>query len=278
MILYQDQIVPESEVRISLRDRGYYFGDGIYEVFRLYNGILFERDAHLARLERSTAAVRIPLPCTLEELGSRLERLATASGVTNGTLYMQITRGEAPRTHAFPANTQPVLTGWCTELNRPLETMDSGITAVTLDDIRWHRCDLKTLNLLPSVLAKQEALDRGAEDAILHRSGVVTECTASNVMIVKNGAIYTHPLDHYILHGITRAVICQLSAQEGIPFHEQSFTLEDLRNADEVFLTGTTTEVTPIVKIDDQPVGIVGKPGPVTRRLQRSFEQYAGLS
>ncbi|MFC3770416.1 D-amino-acid transaminase [Paenibacillus sp. GCM10012303] len=273
MILIDDRFLPESEASVSYMDRGYYFGDGIYEVFRIYNGQLYEKPAHYERLIRTAREVKMRLPAPIETIDDRLTELLERSGVRNGILYVQITRGVAPRSHAFPpAETKPVLLAYCNELERPVGKMQSGISAITLPDIRWLRCDLKTLNLLGSVLAKQEAAEAGADDVILHRDGIVTECSASNLMIVKDGEVWTHPADHLILHGITRAVVLRLAEENGIPAHETAFSLETLRQADEVFLTGTTMELFPIVTIDGVSVG-GGQPGPVTRKLHAAFEK-----
>lgn len=277
MILVNDSLVPDSKARVSVLDRGYYFGDGVYEVFRIYQGILFEKEAHLARLMRSAREARIALPCGVDELGTRIGKLLAANGIESGTLYVQITRGEAPRAHPFPEYTAPVLTGWCSELQRPYRAMQLGIRAVTVADIRWHRCDIKTLNLLPNVLAKQEAIDRGADEAIFLRNGIVTECSASNLMTVREGVIHTHPADHHILHGITRSVVLKLAEKAGIRLHECRFSLDQLYEADEVFMTGTTSEITPVVQIDDKTIAD-GSAGPVCRMLQKAFEEYAGLS
>lgn len=273
-IWFQHELLAKEDVRISPDDRGYYFGDGIYEVFRVYQGRLFEADAHFDRLERTAAALRIPLPHPREVMNSKLRELIAANELQTGTVYLQITRGSAPRSHPFPANAEPVLFASTTEYERPVTAMQQGISAVTAEDIRWLRCDLKTLNLLPNVLAKQEALDRGANEVILHRSGTVTECSASNIMIVHDGKVVTHPANHLILHGITRMVVLRLARGLGIPVSEEPFTLDMLREADEAFITGTTVEVTPIIRIDDTPVA-QGEPGPVTRRLQAAFEQLA---
>ncbi|MEX1028872.1 MAG: D-amino-acid transaminase [Paenibacillaceae bacterium] len=296
MILYNDRFVSSEEIHVSILDRGYYYGDGIYEVFRIYNGILFEQEAHLARLTRSAEAVRISLPCSLEELVERLERLVALNGVNEGTLYMQITRGEGKRALPFLLDTTPVLIGYCTEVLRPLDSMRDGIAAMTIPDIRWLRCDIKSLNLLPNVLAKQEAVDHGFTEAILHRDGVVTECSASNIMIVKNGTLYTHSANHFILHGITREVVLKLADAEGIQIEQRPFTLDELYSADEAFICGTTVEITPIISIDNHPVGNqwdklaiadsegasavapVSQPGMITRTLQGAFNRYIGIS
>jgi D-alanine transaminase len=296
MILYNEQYVPHDDIRISMDDRGYYYGDGIYEVFRIYDGKLFEKEAHMARLTKSSQSARIPLPCTIDELEQRLVRLVELCEIHVGTLYMQITRGVSKRALPFP-DALPVLLAYCKVLPRPVELMKSGITAMTIPDIRWLRCDIKSLNLLPNVLAKQEAVDHGFNEAILHRDGVVTECSASNIMIVHEGKLFTHPANHLILHGVTRQLVLKLAEQEGIEIELRAFTLEELSNADEAFLCGTTTEITPIVSINNRPVGnrwdelceatdeegltsstSVSQPGMITRTLQAALNEYIGVS
>ncbi|KIL38475.1 D-alanine aminotransferase [Gordoniibacillus kamchatkensis] len=275
-MLWKGDLVQKSDVSVSPDDRGYVFGDGIYEVFRVYNGRFFEKAAHLDRLERTAHGTKLKLPWTMPELSELLDRLLEKEGTQESILYMQITRGEAPRIHQFPKDVEPVLLAYCKDYPRPVAVMENGITAVTLEDIRWLRCDLKTLNLLPNTMAKQEALDRGADDVIWHRGGTVTECSASNVMMVKDGVIRTHPANHLILHGVTRAFVLKLARQLELPALEKPFTLDELANADELFLTGTTVEVTPIVAVDGRPVGS-GKPGTVTRQLQRAFAEAIAL-
>jgi D-alanine transaminase len=272
MFFYRDGFVSKEQVAVSPDDRGYYFGDGVYEVFRIYGGRLYEKEAHLERLRRSAEGVRIELPYPVDEIAAIAEKLLDLEQTNEGILYLQITRGEAPRSHPFPEGAKPVLMAYCKEAKRPLETMRQGIAAVTKEDIRWLRCDLKTLNLLPNVLAKQEALDRGADEVILHRGGTVTECSASNVMMVKDGVLRTHPANHLILHGITRAVVLRLAAKIDLEVREAPFTLDELVQADEVFITGTTVEITPVLTVDGKPVGS-GTPGPWTRRLQDAFEE-----
>ncbi|TJY44518.1 D-amino-acid transaminase [Cohnella pontilimi] len=271
----QGEFWPKEEIRVSPDDRGYLFGDGVYEMFRVYGGKLYEPKLHFERLERSAAGIRIPMPYSADELHERLRELIRRNNLQEGTVYIQITRGTAPRNHLFPKDSAPVTMAYCNELKRPLAQMEAGIRAVTVNDIRWLHCDYKTLNLLPNVLAKQEAVDRGGDDAILHRGEVVTECSASNVMIVSQGRLITHPANHLILHGVTRAVTLRLAAAAGIPVEERTFTLDELRAAEEVFQTGTTIEVMPVVMIDGQRVGD-GQPGPVTRRLQKHFEATLG--
>jgi D-alanine transaminase len=272
MILYQDQIIEKATIRISPDDRGYYFGDGVYEVFRVYNGELFAKEAHFARLKRTAEATRIQLPYSLELLEANLIALLLAEKIIEGTIYVQITRGVAPRAHPFPVKTESVVYAYCNEVKRPLHSIKQGITALTVPDIRWLRCDLKTLNLLPNVLVKQEALDAGADEAILHRDGVVTECSASNIMMVKAGVLHTHPANNLILHGVMRAIVLKLAIELGHPIMEEPFDLDALRTADEVFITGTTVEITPVIAINRQKVAD-GAIGPITQQLQEAFER-----
>lgn len=269
--LQQNRIIDKSQATVDPDDRGYYFGDGIYEVFRIHNGQLLESEAHMLRLERSAQSLRLPLPYPADEILTMLHLLLEADPVETGILYMQITRGSAPRSHGFPPEGTPsILSAYCKPLPRPMEKLDNGIRAVTVPDIRWLRCDIKTLNLLGNVLAKQEAADQQADEAILHRDGTVTECSSSNLMMVQNGVVHTHPANNLILHGVTRSVVLGQAHKLSITVVEEPFTLEMLREADEVFMTGTTSEVTPVIAIDGQLVGD-GKPGTVTRRLQQEY-------
>jgi D-alanine transaminase len=272
MILYQDQIVEKTTIHISPDDRGYYFGDGIYEVFRVYNGEFFAKEAHFARLIRTAEATKIQLPYSIEHLEANLNALLHTEKIVEGIVYVQITRGAAPRAHPFPVKSVPVLYAYCSEVKRPLHSIKQGITALTVPDIRWLRCDLKTLNLLANVLAKQEALDAGADEAILHREGIVTECSASNIIMVKSGVLHTHPANNLILHGVTRAIVLDLAIELELPILEEPFDLDALLTADEVFITGTTVEITPVIAIDQQKIAD-GAIGPITKQLQGAFEQ-----
>ncbi|MEC0229198.1 D-amino-acid transaminase [Paenibacillus alba] len=272
MYFYKNQFLPKNDIHISPDDRGYYFGDGIYEVFRVYQGTLYEQEAHMQRLQRSASEVRIELPYTIDKIGEILTELIHKNALVEGTVYVQITRGEAPRAHPFPAHAEPVLLAYCTTVPRPVAAMQQGIQAITLADIRWLRCDLKTLNLLPNTMAKQAALDHGVQEVVLHRDGIVTECSASNIMMIKDNVLYTHPANHLILHGITRAVVLRLAQSLEMNVKEQAFTTEQLLLADEVFITGTTVEITPILQIDGKRIAN-GSPGPLTQTLQREFER-----
>ncbi len=271
--IWKNKLVSAESIHISLHDRGYYFGDGVYEVFRLYRGRCFEKEAHLQRLVRSADAIRLELPCSPETIEDLLDQLIEANKIQEGTLYVQITRGEAVRSHIMPLDAKPNLLAYCNEVQRPLEAMEQGIQAITVPDIRWLRCDIKSLNLLPNTLAKQQAVDHGAVESILHRDGIVTECSASNIMMIQDGILRTHPANNYILHGITRAFVLKLAGELGIPIDETAFSVKELYEADEAFITGTTVEVTPISSVDEKSIGS-GVPGPLTRKLQQAFSQH----
>ena len=266
-----DQIIERTSASTDVEDRGYNFGDGVYEVFRIYSGKIFAEMPHWARLERSVEQIRMKMPLTIGEFQQGIRKLIQADEFDTGIIYLQITRGVAPRAHAFPSNeVRPVIMALTKPMARPITDLERGVAVITQPDLRWLRCDIKSLNLLPNVLAKQAAAEAGAMEALLHRNGIVTEGSSSNVAIVRDGMIVTHPANELILHGITRAVVCELAEQLGIPLTEKGYSVEELFNADEAFLMSTTSEVMPIVHCDGRPVGN-GEPGPVTRRLQQAF-------
>jgi len=275
-MLYVDgKWVEPGEAVIQPEDRGYNFGDGVYEVVRIYQGQFYHWDGHMKRLIRSAKELHMTLPWTEEELHSIGLELLEKNQITSADdaiLYMQVTRGAAPRQHDIPSSDiRPVLMAFARKKERPLHELQHGISAKIVADIRWLRCDIKTLNLLGAVLVKQEAKNAGAADCILHRDGIVTECSAANLFAVKNGELYTHPANNLILHGITRQVIIDLAKASGIKVYEEAFTTSFAQEADELFLSGTTTEVMPIITVDEKPVG-TGQVGPVVRKLQELFE------
>ena len=267
-----ERLVPRAEASVDVEDRGHTFGDGIYEVFRIYGGKVFEPELHWARFERSAKELRIELPYSRDTFERGVEELLRADGLEDGIVYLQLTRGTAPRAHPFPAEAQPTVTAFTKPLQRPKVAHQAGTAVITRPDIRWLRCDIKSLNLLPNVLAKQEASEAGASEAVLHRDAIVTEVSSTNIAIVKDGVVRTHPANHLILHGVTRAVTLRLAAELDVPVREETFTLEELREADEAFLLSTTIEIMPIVRIDGEPLG-GGVPGLVTRKLQAAFEK-----
>ncbi|MBA4494946.1 D-amino-acid transaminase [Paenactinomyces guangxiensis] len=272
MLLYDNRIIEREQARIDVEDRAYQFGDGVYEVIRVYGGQPFHLKEHLDRFQRSAREVRLSLPYPLEQLEEHLFELMRRTGLQEGNLYLQVSRGTAPRTHAFPAQARPLIIAYTQPSARPLKEQNQGICAVTTEDIRWLRCDIKSLNLLGAVLAKQKAADQGCQEAILIRDGIVTEGSSTNIFIVKDGTVWTHPADHLILHGITRDITLQLAAVLQISARTEAFDSAALFDADECFMTSTTMEICPIIKVDGQTIG-TGSPGPVTRRLQEAFQK-----
>lgn len=273
-VFINGEFVNEEDAKVSYEDRGYVFGDGIYEYIRAYDGKLFTVKEHFERFLRSAEEIGLDLNYTIEELIELVRRLLKENNVVNGGIYIQATRGAAPRNHSFPTPpVKPVIMAFTKSYDRPYEELEQGVYAITTEDIRWLRCDIKSLNLLGNVLAKEYAVKYNAGEAIQHRGDIVTEGASSNVYAIKDGAIYTHPVNNYILNGITRKVIKWISEDEDIPFKEETFTVEFLKNADEVIVSSTSAEVTPVVKIDGEQVGD-GKVGPVTRQLQEGFNKY----
>ncbi|GGH80850.1 D-alanine transaminase [Pullulanibacillus pueri] len=271
MILLNNQFVSRDEGKVDIEDRGYQFGDGVYEVIRVYNGKLFSLAEHLERFKRSMVAISLKLPYASETLTDNLKTLVEKNNLRNGIIYIQITRGAASRNHGFPNNTTPVISAYTKEISRPIEALNSGISAHLVEDFRWLRCDIKSLNLLGNVLAKQEALDHGCQEAIFHRGERVTEGSSTNVFIIRAGKLLTHPADNFILNGITRRYVIELACQLGLPVIEKSFTLNELLTADEVFVTSTTQEVMPVVKINQSTIA-EGRVGKWTQLLQNAFE------
>ena len=276
------QYLPRSSATVSVEDRGFIFGDGVYEVWRVVNGRLFETAKHLARLQFGLIVLRIALPEQLSLTGVEqiAERLLHESGLATGeaTFYVQVTRGAAPRAHQFPpAGTAPTLYATVNRLTPPEELRARGATAITMPDIRWHRCDIKTIQLLPNVFAKQAAIERGAIDALMIRDGAVTEGSHANVIGVLAGVVRTHPLNHLILPGITRGIVLDMARAAGIPVSEEPIKESEIPHLEELFLAGTTTDVMPIVRVNDRPVGS-GTPGPITTRIVKEFRAYLDAS
>jgi D-alanine transaminase len=269
-ILWNDQII-ERENLVNIEDRAYQFGDGVYEVIGVYGGKPFLLDEHMERLQRSAREVQLTLPYRMDQLKQRLVQLVKTNGLDEGIIYMQVSRGVAPREHYFPGNeVTPVTVAYTKAEERMCMTEDKGATAVLVEDIRWLRCDIKTLNLLPNALAKQKAVENNAIEAILHRGDTVTEASASNVFIVRNEKVFTHPENNYILSGITRKKVIQICYSLGIPVYEETFTVETMLHADEVFVTATKSDIIPILEIDNQPIG-QKLPGEITKKILQSF-------
>lgn len=274
MLVYLNgRFVPKAQAAISVDDRGFLFADGVYEVVRSYRGHLFRLEAHVQRLMSGLAALRMMAPddFNLREIAQRLLRENNLKDA-EATIYCQITRGAAPlRTHAFPASpTSPTIYVAASPFTPPLEKRQNGIAAVTVPDVRWARCDLKTIGLLANCLAKQHAIENGAEEALFVRDGVALEGSSCNLFIVKDGVVITSPHTNYILPGITRRVVIDLCRERSIDLREAPVFVELLKAANEVFVTHTTGEIMPVVRIDAREVAN-GAPGAITRKLQAAF-------
>lgn len=273
IVYFNDAFMPKEEVCISPDDRGFLFADGVYEVICAFDGRLFKPQAHFRRLTHSLEALRIPAP-PMDALQAAVTSLLPRNHLQQGgaKLYIQITRGVAPRGHTFPdAPVPPTVFASAVPYTRPKAAWERGVGAILVPDIRWARCDIKSLALLPNVLASQRAKEAGAYDAIFVREGVITEGAHTSVCVVFGDRLITHPRTHHILGGVTRDAVLDLCRELGIPYRERPVRVEELAEANEVMLLGTTTGVMPVIKVDDRPIG-AGEPGPVTRRLQQALQ------
>ncbi|WP_429961862.1 D-amino-acid transaminase [Enterococcus sp. AZ083] len=272
-VLWNDQIVDREAVKIDIEDRGYQYGDGIYEVIRIYNGRCFMLGEHMTRLESSAQKIKLTLPYTIPQLTENLKLLVKTEGITEGEIYLQITRGIAsPRNHEFPSAgaVKGVVTANVIPFERPLEMQHAGLTATVLPDERWLHCDIKSLSLLGNLLALDQAIEAGFDDALLQRDGCFTEASASNLWFVIDGIVYTHPDGRLVLPGITKMKVLQLCQQLEIPYREEPVPVKALNNAQECFLTNSVWEIVPIVKVDGKSVGN-GTLGSITKRLQAAY-------
>ena len=268
--------MPLAEAKVSIEDRGFQFGDGVYEVIRTYKGCPFSIEAHLARLDRSAAALDLTQPYSRAEWTCHILEGVKRAAYPEAKIYLQITRGVAPRDHAYSDEATPTVVMTVREFH-PLDrsVQATGVEAMTTEDIRWGRCDIKSVNLLANVLARQQVKQARVFEAILVNSGLVTEGAVSNVMVVQGGTVVTAPEGPRILSGVTRAIVLDLALSEGVPTQERFVSQSDLYTADEVFLTGTTVEVLAVIRVDGKVIGD-GRPGPITQRLAASFASRVG--
>ena len=268
--------VPHRAASVHIEDRGYQFADGVYEVIAVRGGRLIDELPHFDRLDRSLREMRIASPMAREPLRHALREVIRRNRVADGIVYLQITRGAAPRDHAFPKSARPALVITAKRALPKFAQMEKGVVVVTVPDIRWKRRDIKTVNLTANVLAKQQAVEAGAFDAwLVDDEGMISEGTASNAWIVsKAKELITHDPSHRILNGITRLSVRALAEKEGYRFVERAFSLKEAQGAAEAFITGTTSWVTPVIAIDGKKVA-GGAPGPLTRALQKLYAAHA---
>ena len=269
------QYLPKSQATVHVEDRGYQFADAVYEVWAVMGGRLADFEGHMARLERSLAELRIRMPMSRAALTQVLRETVRRNRVRDGLVYLQISRGTAPRDHAFPSPDTPpsvVVTAKPIDRRKQEAAAARGAAVVTRPDDRWGRCDIKTVGLLPNILAKQEAIDAGAGDAwLVDELGLVTEGTSSNAWIVdRDGVLRTRDIQSNILRGITRAAIAAIAADEGLTLEERGFTPDEVKQAREAFFTNASGFATPVVSIDGTKIAD-GKPGPISQRLRRLY-------
>jgi D-alanine transaminase len=271
VVCLNGSFVPYERALVHVEDRGMLFADGVYEVVRAYGGRIFALDVHLDRLEQSAAAIRLPLPPRDAIREAMLEAVARL-GVPEATVYLQVTRGHpGPRNHALPNRSSPTWFAIARPADPPNpELVARGVDVITVPDRRWHMCHVKSVGLLLNTLARQEALDAGAHEAVFVRDGVVTEGSATNVFAVFDGTLWTHPEGPHILSGVTRATILEVARRLGIPVREEAFLVSRLYGADEAFLSGTNSEVLAIRSVDGRPLG-AGRPGPLTARIHAAY-------
>ena len=274
------QLLPLDEARVPVLDRGFLFGDGVYEVLPVYGGHPCRMDEHLERLATSLAATGIPNPYDRPGWRRLLTQLAEANGGGDLALYLQVTRGVAPkRDHAVAPGLVPTVFAMAMPLPpRPAEVAEHGITAVTLPDTRWALCQIKAITLLANVMQKQAATTQGADEALLVRDGRVVEATASNVFAVIDDVLVTPPVDPGMLTGVTRNLVLELAGADGIEYREEELLMTRLATASEIWVTSSTREVSPVTTLDGRPVGD-GRPGPLWRKINRLYQEYkAGLA
>jgi D-alanine transaminase len=271
VVYLNGEFVPLSEARVPVLDRGFIFGDGVYEVVPVYQGVPFRWNQHLARLKRSLAKVRIDNPLDDAGWGRLVSDLLVRHPWRDQFVYLQVTRGVARRDHLFPTNVAPTVFGMSSEF-KPVspQAIEQGITAISLPDERWLHCDIKSISLLGNVLARQAAADAGALECIMFRDGYLTEGSASNIWVVKGGRLLAPPRDALILEGIRYGLLEDLAGSQGVPFDIRRITREEVMTADELMATSATKEILPIAILDGKQVG--DGPGPVYRKLLDAYQ------
>ena len=271
---------PLAEAVVSVEDRGYQFADGVYEVVATYGGCPFALEPHLTRLQSNLEALHLPLDLRAYGLRAKLMEGIERSGFSETLVYIQVTRGVAPRQHQFPPTpVSPTVVMTFKKLHsRPAALYDHGVEVISTADLRWKRCDIKSIALLPNILAKQAAAQVGAFEALLvDAAGRVTEGASTSAFCVRTGRLCTAPVGPHILPSITRGILLDLARQLGIPIEEEFCTLDQFKAADEVFIAGTTLEAMPVVRIDDAVIG-EGSPGPITQQIRAAFLESLNLT
>lgn len=275
MIYLNGQWLPLDEAKISVLDRGFIFGDGVYEMIPVYRRKAFRAEGHLKRLQRSLDALGIANPHSLGDWRALVETIIAKQAFEQQGVYIQVTRGVAPRDHRFPKAVQPTVFMMATPLTTPGQAVAAqGVRCVTTGDFRWYRCDVKTISLAGNVLMRQFSAEREALETIMFRNGFLSEGSASNVLIVRHGVILSPCKDNHILHGITLEVVLELAQAAKLPVELRPIAEAEVRSADEIWICSSTKEVLPVTQLDGQPVGqgtTAGKPGPVYAQIRQAF-------
>ena len=274
MVYLNGEWLPLGEARVSVLDRGFMLGDGVYELIPVYRRRPFRLDEHLRRLQHSLDGIRLANPLSDTQWREVIAQAVAGNEADDQSVYLQVTRGAAPRDHAFPANTPATVLVMSNALSRPDPAQfERGVCAVSTVDIRWHHCDLKTINLLPNVLAKQKAVEAGCVECIMFRDGVLSEGAVSNIFVVKGGVILAPIKDSRVLPGITYDLVLELARAHGLKHEVRDISEAEVRTADELWLTSSSREVQAIVELDGQAVGS-GEPGPCYRRMYALYQDY----
>jgi len=268
------EFLPIEQAKVPVLDRGFIFGDGIYELVPAYSRVPFRLEGHLARMERSLAEVKIRNPYTRAEWTGIIERLIDQQPFEDQGVYWQITRGVAKRDHAFPKDVEPTVFMMSNPLVNPSKAVvENGASAISAQDFRWHRCDIKVISLIGNCLLRQLSAEEGAIETILFRDGMLTEASASNAYIVKNGVIATPAKTNLILPGITLDVVFDIVQRGKLPLELRDVTEAEVRNADELWVTSSSKEIVAIVDLDRKPIGS-GQPGPVFRKAWQLYQEF----
>jgi D-alanine transaminase len=274
LVYLNGSFVPPEQAQVSAFDRGFVFGDGVYEVIPVYGRRLFRLPHHLARLDASLQSIQLANPHALADWQKIFTRLMESVPAEDQSVYLQVTRGPAPRDHAFPKEVKPTVFAYAAPLKYPdTAQLHDGVSAITVDDIRWRRCDIKAIALLPNVLLRQQAVEAGAAEAILVRDGVATEGSASNIFAVIDGVLVTPPKGPFILPGVTRDLVLELARAHGVPCAERALRAEEIFRATEFMLSSSTKELLPITRVDGKTLGS-GRPGPLHARLHALYQDY----
>lgn len=273
LVYLNGEFLPPERARVSAFDRGFNFGDGVYEVIPVFGRRLFRLGYHLARLRRSLEGIRLADPLSAPEWHEVFARLVAAVGTDDQSVYLQITRGMAPREHAFPADAHPTVFAYAQPAKPAAAALAQGIAAVTAADIRWLRCDIKAITLLANAMLRQQAAERGAAEALLIRDGIVTEGAASNIFVVRNETLFTPPDGPFILPGVTRDLVLELARAHAIAARVEPLPESALFDAEEIWITSSMREILPVTRLNDRPVG-AGAPGPMFARVHALYQEY----